>query len=283
MRRRYRNISDSTHAGDISFTQDVSQSRSPTVSFLDEHAGRGYAHHLCPGGKHELQRISSVSLPDLEDIEKAYASSGHGSFTSVSTNGMRSSHERINPRVKVGKIDDAVVEEKSVEGDEEDDEEEDMEYVDPFVKWASRGMWHHLLYCLCPIEISEWQELSIPVKILQIVQAPIFLLFRLTIPVVYEDLEPPSSPQKDVEIQLFEDDEEAQAGDGTNAPNSAREGEAQLVEENPSRSDNDTSEIRSYGDTTLVDFEDLHGWCRLLNCFQCLITPMLWVLLITGR
>lgn len=173
----------------------------------------------------------------------------------------------------------------SREEDEEkaDAEEGDEDYIDPFVRWASRGMWHHLLYCLCPIEISEWSDLSTPVKLLQIIQAPIFILFRLTIPVVYEDLEPTPSSASETATEAIVDE-------GLTVFSSAHVDEGsdeQMVTETPrnlSRTANERSEeTRSCVDSSLVDFEDLHGWCRLLNCFQCLITPMLWVLLITGE
>ncbi|VDD82899.1 unnamed protein product [Mesocestoides corti] len=272
---RYRNISDSTHTPDISslhtFTQDHSQSRSPTVSFLDEHSSRNHMPHLPPlyhryGGNHELKRISSVSLPDLEEIDKD-AGTGFNTPTEA--------------RSRLGKEELSVKEATELSGSKiaknEGNDEEEEEYLDPFVQWASRGMWHHLLYCLCPIDISEWKNLSIPVKILQIIQAPIFILFRLTIPVVYEDLEPTVPTPKGVEIPVNEE------GGNEHTDTNVEAGLEVDVSQKHSEANDDAEEARSHPDFPLVDFEYLHGWCRLLNCFQCLLTPMLWVLLITGE
>ncbi|VDM19252.1 unnamed protein product [Hydatigera taeniaeformis] len=251
--------------------QAVSRSRSPTVSFMDDPNLRSYYAHPHRSGNHELQRISSASLPDLDSVDNAcrvgvHSSTSSGSTLSVSTMGERKICEKI-----CAKTDERGSEWREQDEDKEEDEE------DPFIKWASRGMWHHLLYCLCPIEISEWQDLSTPVKIIQIIQAPIFILFRLTIPVVYEDLEPPSNSSPEAAADVIEDEEVTVCStphlDG--GPNGRMEGEAQL---NPPKTANERSEETR---SCVVDFEDLHGWCRLLNCFQCLITPMLWVLLIT--
>ncbi|CDS35777.1 sodium:potassium:calcium exchanger 6 [Echinococcus multilocularis] len=277
IRRRRRNASDSTHAGDLAsfhtFAQDISQSRSPTVSFRDDPSSHCYFPHFPP--THELQRISSVSLNGLDDIDKAHSAKAHspadfGSTFTIST--------KIKKGV-CGKIASKIGERETELQSEDEEKEEAVE--DPFVRWASRGMWHHLLYCLCPIEISEWHDLSIPVKLLQIIQSPIFILFRLTIPVVYEDLEPTSTskPESATDVSGAED---------INLSSSTyvgREGGEEMQARSPKNSSQRVNErgdeLRSGLDSPLVDFEDLHGWCRLLNCFQCLITPMLWVLLIT--
>ncbi|EUB59029.1 Sodium/potassium/calcium exchanger 6 [Echinococcus granulosus] len=277
IRRRHRNASDSTHAGDLvsfhTFAQDISQSRSPTVSFRDDPSSHCYFPHFPP--THELQRISSASLNGLDDIDKARSAQAHspadfGSTFTISTKGKRGICGKIAPKIGEGETELQA-----------EDEEKEEAVEDPFVRWASRGMWHHLLYCLCPIEISEWNDLSIPVKLLQIIQSPIFILFRLTIPVVYEDLEPTSTstPESATDVS---------GAEGINLSSSTyvgREGGEQMQARSPKNSSQTVNErgdeLRSGLDSPLVDFEDLHGWCRLLNCFQCLITPMLWVLLIT--
>ncbi|KAM3184824.1 hypothetical protein ACTXT7_007589 [Hymenolepis weldensis] len=295
MRRRYRDISDTTQAGEMSdchtFIQDVSQSRSPAVSFIDDHTSRefppGHQRHSHLN-KRGLQRISSVSLPDLGDIDKP-SHDVHFNMSADSDSrlslGSKSFDRELEVRI-VDKTEENVMKPDTEKSMDETEEDEDSEYVDPFLKWASKSMWHHLIYTLCPVEISEWHELSIPVKIIQIIQAPIFLLFSLTIPVVYEDLEPNHPPTRDSEIQMFGDrDEEVSVGDVVVAATSGDSGlgvDADVSYNRSSRIATEANdESRSYIDLASVDFENLHGWCRLLNCFQCLITPMLWVLLIT--
>lgn len=234
-----------------------------------------------------------MSLPDLDEMDKV-GQDIHFNM-SADTDSGRSIVVKTADREPEVRIFDKV-EEQTVEQDiekgvvEEEGEEEKTEYIDPFLKWASKGMWHHLLYTLCPVEISEWHELSIPVKVIQIIQAPIFLLFNLTIPVVYEDLEPAPSPVGENEVRLFGNE----GGDGNDGSMAVTPGDEEgdiEVKVNADGSNNRSSrvateandETSAYMDLSHVDIEDLHGWCRLLNCFQCLITPMLWVLLITGK
>ncbi|KAM7533130.1 hypothetical protein Aperf_G00000126061 [Anoplocephala perfoliata] len=290
IRRLYRHTSDVTRADDVTFSQDASQTHSPAVSFFDKHSPRSL--HHSPHGHHHyhhqsnfdnrklgLQRISSVSLPALDEIDKNEPyihfklSTDTNSGISFAPKAAEQEPEvRILDKVKEQRVEED--EEKSQ--DEEEGDEEKSEYTDPFVNWASK------------VEISKWHELSTPVKIIQIIQSPIFLLFTLTIPVVYEDLEPTPSPVRENEIQMFGDEEgdgsiESRAVTPGDEKGDIEEGVDADASHNPSsRVATATNEETSgYIDFSHVDIEDLHGWCRLLNCFQCLITPMLWVLLIT--
>nr|CDS30513.1 sodium:potassium:calcium exchanger 6 [Hymenolepis microstoma] len=295
MRHRYRNISDATQAGEISdfhtYSHDVSLSRSPAVSFIDDPSSRGFLpdqHRHSHPTKQGLQRISSVSLPDLGDLDQ----NSHDVNYNVSADsdsrlslGSKNLDREMEVRI-FDKVEEKVVKADAERSLNEEEDCEDPKYADPFIKWAKKGMWHHLIYTLCPVDISEWHELSIPVKFIQIIQAPIFLLFSLTIPVVYEDLEPSHQLARDSEIQMFGDENEevviSDAIISTFSGDTESAGDAGVSHNHTSQV---TTEInddsRSYIDLSSVDIEDLHGWCRLLNCFQCLITPMLWVLLIT--
>ncbi|VEL08096.1 unnamed protein product [Protopolystoma xenopodis] len=82
---------------------------------------------------------------------------------------------------------------EDVDDEDMDKEEEPEEPTMPdlsmrMLLWASRSMWHHLIYTMIPIDIEAWQDQSHFRRILQIVQSPIVFVFRATIPVVFEEM-----------------------------------------------------------------------------------------------
>nr|VZI52136.1 unnamed protein product [Spirometra erinaceieuropaei] len=341
---RKRHCSDSTQAPDITSILSTPRdmvygsrltafSHSPSVSFPGKSPVAPT--NRTPGNLQRLYRISSNSLPELDQIVDARTSGRQSILTPrpgllkqdlgghppdlrvqfeesplASVLGRPSTLNESIEEVEAEEYEDE--EEMEGEGEEEEGEEGEMgeedEEEDAFMRWASKGMWHHLVYSLCPIDIGEWKKISIPMKILQILQAPIFLLFRLTIPVVIEDLEPaPPATTQATETVSSHDLEAASiqgaagkipevtvSGSKLSVTTTATESQisfqssdtvstrvAPATSEGPdSRTDSRQPSISENSDG-LVDFEQLHGWCRLLNCFQCLLTPMLWVMLIT--
>ncbi|VDK82038.1 unnamed protein product [Dibothriocephalus latus] len=334
---RLRHCSDSTQIPEISAIfnspRDTTHgSHTPSVSFLGKSPASST--NRSPNNLHPLHRVSSTSLPDLDQLTSINSLTPHSilipraSLLKQDIGGhptdLRVQFE-VSPIASIlgrpSALKESIAEEEAEEYEEneeleEEEEEEEMaeeeEEDDAFMKWGSKGMWHHLLYSLSPIDFDEWKRISLPMKLLQILQAPLFLLFRITIPVVIEDLEPappapPASAQPTDASPLPASNRDLEAGSFQGAANrggdesisgsklsmttvasesyiSFRGSEnvsppvvavsADGPEPSPSPSIPESSD-------GLMDFEQLHGWCRLLNCFQCLLTPMLWVMLIT--
>ncbi|CAL8096508.1 unnamed protein product [Calicophoron daubneyi] len=142
-------------------------------------------------------------------------------------------------------------------------------------RWASQGMWHHLGYYLIPIDLESWSENSILIRVMQVVRAPIFLLFRLTIPVVLEEM-------KEESVKMLVDVESLPPADEGNETVDHME---TVIEEDGQSSKQESKEINEMAqeeDAEILDFEALHGWCKPLNVWHCLIVPMLWPMLLTN-
>lgn len=304
-------------------------SHSPSASFLGK--SPAFQASRIPNNLRGLHRISSNSLPDLDQLATARAFTPQSILTprpglykqeiGGHPTDLRVQFEE-SPLASVlgkpSKLQEDIAEEgteKYEENEEREVEEEEVtiedeeEDDDAFMRWGSKGMWHHLVYSICPIDLDEWKRISIPMKILQILQAPIFLLFRLTIPVVIEDLEPapPASteatetslvpiPGHDVEVATIQGAAKNSAGEAiigskvsmttivTESQNSFQSSKTDFppVATTAAEGSGPSRQPAISGSSDdLVDFEQLHGWCRLLNTFQCLLTPMLWVMLIT--
>ncbi|KAF8571268.1 hypothetical protein P879_01224 [Paragonimus westermani] len=144
--------------------------------------------------------------------------------------------------------------------------------------WASKGMWHHLAYYMIPFDVESWMELSVLSKIMQILKIPIFIIFRITIPTVLEELtddvvegeQKKTEDTKKSEVKhSVETTIDGRRYDGNSAPMStpfAIEINTKVEDEQPQ----------------MLDFEAMHGWCKPLNVAQCVIVPTLWPLLLTS-
>uniref|UniRef100_A0A5K4F5Q4 Sodium/potassium/calcium exchanger 6 n=1 Tax=Schistosoma mansoni TaxID=6183 RepID=A0A5K4F5Q4_SCHMA len=168
-------------------------------------------------------------------------------------------------------------EEEKDEGDEEIEEEE-MSWLE---KWAMKGVWHHFAYYMIPIDVESWPQQSVFSRFLQILQTPIFLVFRLTIPTVIEEL------ADDTETQGFA--QESNIEQKINEP--SRE-ISTIPEENKFTLNSSQPELNHSNDfvpentdrePVAVNLELMHGWCKPLNVFQCLLVPALWPMLLTAN
>ncbi|KAH8870564.1 Mitochondrial sodium/calcium exchanger protein [Schistosoma japonicum] len=174
--------------------------------------------------------------------------------------------------------------EATVGEDEEEDyyeseemEEEEMSWLQ---KWATKGVWHHFAYYMIPIDVESWHQQSIFSRFLQILQTPIFIVFRLTIPTVIEELT--DDTEKEVSIQKPNIEQKA---------NGISQEINKITEENkftlnynqsePSHSTEDVTEKTE--EHVIINLELMHGWCKPLNVFQCLLVPALWPMLLTAN
>ncbi|XP_018651694.1 putative na/ca exchanger [Schistosoma mansoni] len=148
-------------------------------------------------------------------------------------------------------------------------------------KWAMKGVWHHFAYYMIPIDVESWPQQSVFSRFLQILQTPIFLVFRLTIPTVIEEL------ADDTETQGFA--QESNIEQKINEP--SRE-ISTIPEENKFTLNSSQPELNHSNDfvpentdrePVAVNLELMHGWCKPLNVFQCLLVPALWPMLLTAN
>ncbi|TPP64969.1 Sodium/potassium/calcium exchanger 6 mitochondrial [Fasciola gigantica] len=154
-------------------------------------------------------------------------------------------------------------------GQAEEDQPEEKIWLS---KWASKSMWRHFVYYMIPIDIETWPETSWFSKSLQILQIPIFMIFRITIPTVLEELLDESA-ESQVEIVK---------GDRIEVSRTM-----QPVEEEPEsegeRTPKERSIVSESQESSELDYEAMHGWCKPLNVLQCVVVPTLWPLLLTSN
>nr|CAH8856675.1 unnamed protein product [Trichobilharzia regenti] len=173
-------------------------------------------------------------------------------------------------------------------GEEEDedltDEEEEEEVKDEcswLEKWAMQGVWHHFAYYMIPIDVESWHQQSIFSRFLQILQTPIFIIFRLTIPTVLEELADES--EQDVYAQQPVDANQ-QISETTREIVTVLEGKELTFSTNPPESNHESEfDVNKQTETVEVNLEFMHGWCKPLNVFQCLLVPTLWPMLLTAN
>ncbi|KAA3680067.1 solute carrier family 24 (sodium/potassium/calcium exchanger), member 6 [Paragonimus westermani] len=144
--------------------------------------------------------------------------------------------------------------------------------------WASKSMWHHLAYYMIPFDVESWVELSVLSKIMQILKIPIFIIFRITIPTVLEELTDDVVEGEQKKTDGTGKSEETQSVETTvdkrrYAENSAPMSLPFAIEINTKVEDEQPQ---------MLDFEAMHGWCKPLNVAQCVIVPTLWPLLLTS-
>ena len=141
-------------------------------------------------------------------------------------------------------------------------------------KWAMQGVWHHFAYCMIPIDVESWYEHSYFSRFLQILQVPIFLVFRLTIPTVLEELPDETFSEETESIPDTKPVEQDQMS-------------TVLEEPEPDQSSSNGEEIVESSETiptsTETAFDHMHGWCKPLNVAQCVIVPTLCPLLLTCK
>ncbi|CAH8531095.1 unnamed protein product [Dicrocoelium dendriticum] len=138
--------------------------------------------------------------------------------------------------------------------------------------WASKGVWHHFIYCMIPVDVESWAEVSVLSKTIQLLQVPIFLIFRITIPTVLENFsdELPGVGLTDEHCDKLKEKRPMET----------------VVEETESETSTPTKkESPCFNETahTQLDLEAMHGWCKPLNVIQCAIVPTLWALLLTAN
>lgn len=148
--------------------------------------------------------------------------------------------------------------------------EEQME--EKLSKWASKSMWHHFVYYMIPVDIETWSETSWLSKFLQVLQTPIFMIFRITIPTVLEELLDESVEN---EVVIIKDERK----DVSRTMRPVAEEPEPEYENEPIP--NEQSVVSEGQESTELDFEAMHGWCKPLNVLQCVIVPTLWPLLLT--
>ncbi|KER28275.1 hypothetical protein T265_13622, partial [Opisthorchis viverrini] len=146
------------------------------------------------------------------------------------------------------------------------------------IQWASKGVWHHFAYYMIPIDVDSWPNLSIISKISQVLKVPIFVIFRLTIPTVFEELTDEAEILVDrgelVEVTRSMDAvvEESESGTNTSLPRCSSES----LNSDPEKGGDSVEDVPFE-----LDLEAMHGWCKPLNVAQCIIVPTLWPLLLT--
>ncbi|CAH8555577.1 unnamed protein product [Schistosoma intercalatum] len=166
------------------------------------------------------------------------------------------------------------------ENDEEDEEIEEEE-ISWLEKWAMKGVWHHFAYYMIPIDVESWPQQSVFSRFLQILQTPIFLVFRLTIPTVIEELADDtetkgSAQQSNIEQKINEPSREI-----STIP---EENKFTLNSSQPELNhSNDFVPENTNHEPVAVNLELMHGWCKPLNVFQCLLVPALWPMLLTAN
>ncbi|VDP68879.1 unnamed protein product [Echinostoma caproni] len=155
---------------------------------------------------------------------------------------------------------------------DEEVEEDQIEEKIWLAKWASKSMWHHFVYYMIPVDIEAWPETSLISKFLQILQTPLFMVFRITIPTVLEELMD-ETPDNEVAVMKGERIEVSRT--------------MQPVQEEPESETEPTPKEQSIlsesQESSVLDFEAMHGWCKPLNVLQCVIVPTLWPLLLTSN
>ncbi|VDQ11090.1 unnamed protein product, partial [Trichobilharzia regenti] len=143
------------------------------------------------------------------------------------------------------------------------------------------GVWHHFAYYMIPIDVESWHQQSIFSRFLQILQTPIFIIFRLTIPTVLEELADES--EQDVYAQQPVDANQ-QISETTREIVTVLEGKELTFSTNPPESNHESEfDVNKQTETVEVNLEFMHGWCKPLNVFQCLLVPTLWPMLLTGK
>ncbi|KAF7262318.1 hypothetical protein EG68_00336 [Paragonimus skrjabini miyazakii] len=150
--------------------------------------------------------------------------------------------------------------------------------VSQLTLWASKGMWHHLAYYMIPFDVESWVELSVLSKVMQILKIPIFLIFRITIPTVLEELTDDMVVEDEKKIEGNEKVEVAHC-DETTVDKAQYAGNSTLISSLfPTEIETKAEEQQPQ----MLDFEAMHGWCKPLNVAQCVIVPTLWPLLLTS-
>ncbi|CAH8514149.1 unnamed protein product [Schistosoma turkestanicum] len=174
------------------------------------------------------------------------------------------------------------------DNDEEIEEEEEEEEMSWLEKWAMKGVWHHFAYYMIPIDVESWPQQSIFSRFLQILQTPIFIVFRLTIPTVIEELADSTEREVSVEKSNVEQkkiDEQPPSREITTIPeeNKFTLNSTTSQSESNHHSTEFVTEKKTDNEPIAVNLELMHGWCKPLNVFQCLIVPALWPMLLTAN
>ncbi|KAL3317067.1 hypothetical protein Ciccas_004284 [Cichlidogyrus casuarinus] len=151
----------------------------------------------------------------------------------------------------------------------------DVSKIERIQEWACANMWNHFLYTISPIDLTAWFSKKLPMKLLAILHAPLVLIFRLTIPIVLEELTDSTVVEDAAEIPSIMEDEAICPMDQIPSYNKS----------NPPRQSDPYLELKdiTVSNKQVLDEEAMHGWCKILNCAHCIICPLSWTMLIASK